>query len=333
MATIYEVSELAGVSLATVSRVINGSDKVSPKTRIKVEAAMTQLGYRPNSIAQSLASSRSNSVGVLVPEVHGPFFGVMLSHIEQELRKADKHVIFTAGHSLAQVERDSYEFLITRQIDALILHVYALSDDFLQQLRNLSPPTFIVGRVLAGMENRCFNIDNEQGSFLATRHLLQSGHKKVACISGPLWKSDAKERHSGFLRALRDAGLDVNPSLVLEGDYGEESGRHCVRKLIDSGADFTALACGNDEMAASAIDELRLLGKIVPKDISVIGFDNVFFTRYMNPRLSTVNYPIDRMGQMAARAVLRDVYGQENIRIQNHFEFEVVERDSVKVLS
>jgi len=148
MATIYEVSELAGVSLATVSRVMNNSDKVSLKTRKKVESAMSELGYRPSSIAQSLATKRSNSVGILIPELHGPFFGVMLSSIEAELRTAGKHVIITAGHSDQADERASIEFLLSRNCDALILHVYSVSDEYLIELSKGPVPVFLLNRFI-----------------------------------------------------------------------------------------------------------------------------------------------------------------------------------------
>ena len=190
MATIYEVSELAGVSLATVSRVMNNSDKVAAKTREKVEAAMLELGYRPNSIAQSLASNRSNSVGVLVPELHGPFFGAMLSNIEDELRAAGKHVIITAGHSDEEKEKESIEFLASRKVDALILHVYAISNDYIESLRENSAPIVVIGRDIQGMENECISLDNEYGSYLGAKCLIELCHRDLAYISGPLWKSD-----------------------------------------------------------------------------------------------------------------------------------------------
>jgi LacI family transcriptional regulator len=129
MATIYEVSALAGVSLSSVSRVLNDHEHVSKKTKQKVVAAMNELNYRPNTIARSLASSRSNSIGVLVSELHGPFFGAMLSTIELELRNAGKHAVITAGHSDEESEKKGLEFLIDRNCDALILHVDAISDN------------------------------------------------------------------------------------------------------------------------------------------------------------------------------------------------------------
>ena len=134
MATIYEVSKRAGVSLATVSRVLNNSGRVTERTRQKVLAAMAELDYRPNSIAQSLASNRSNSVGIMVPELHGPFFGTLITGIEQVLREAGKHTIVTVGHSNESEEKDGIDFLVSRRCDALLLHVDAVSDEFIVEL-------------------------------------------------------------------------------------------------------------------------------------------------------------------------------------------------------
>jgi LacI family transcriptional regulator len=329
MATIYEVSRLAGVSLATVSRVMNDSGKVRPETRQKVESAMRELGYRPNSIARSLASHRSDSVGVLVPELHGPFFSVMLSCIEDELRAAGKHVIITAGHSDEVVEKDSIEFLVSRQCDALILHVYAVSDDYLLEQAKGLVPIALIGRDLPEMAGRCLCIDNEQGGYLATRALIELGHRELAYLAGPLWKSDAQGRFAGFQRALAEHGLDFNENLLAEGNYQEASGRRAMERLLQAGTPFSGLVCGNDEMAAGAIAVAREQGMTIPDDLSVIGFDNVFFTRYMHPALSTINYPIDVMGRMAARCVLRDVYGKDDLEIQNRFEPTLVRRASI----
>ena len=289
---------------------------------------MRELGYRPNSIAQSLASSRSNSVGVLVPELHGPFFSAMLSCIEEELRAAGKHVIITAGHSDEDKEKDSIEFLASRQCDALIVHVYAVSDDYLLELAAGPVPVVFIGRDLPEIADRCFTIDNEQGGYLATRSLLEQGHRDLAYLAGPLWKSDGKGRFAGHLRALAEFGLEFNETLLAEGNYQEASGRRGMQRLLESGEHFSALVCGNDEMAAGAIAVARERGLQIPGDLSVIGFDNVFFTRYMHPALSTINYPIEAMGRMAARRILRDVYGKPGIEIQNRFAASLVQRAS-----
>ncbi len=329
MATIYEVSELAGVSLATVSRVMNDSSKVSPKTREKVEAAMKELGYRPNLIAQSLASNRSNSVGVLVPELHGPFFGAMLSALEDEIRASGRHIIITAGHSDETKERESIEFLSKRRCDALILYVYGVPDDFLVEFSESSVPVVFLNRLIPKKANQCISLDNELGGYMATKSLLELGHRELAYISGPLWKRDSTKRLMGHKRALGEFGLGLNEQLMFEGTYEESSGRRGMKHLLASGVPFSALICGNDEMAAGAMGAARDRGLTIPGDFSVIGFDNVPFTRYLYPELSSIDCPIEEMGRMAARCVLRDAYGREGLEIKNRFEPTLVRRASI----
>ncbi len=330
MATIYEVSELAGVSLATVSRVINNSGKVSPVTRKKVEEAMKALGYRPNSAAQSLASNRSNCVGVVVPVFYGPFYGEMFSGIEAELRTADKHVIITSGESDDSSEKGGIEFLLSRNCDALILRLDAVKDDYLVEMSKKSTTPFVLlDRYIPEIADRCIYLDNELGGYLATKSVLVLGHRKVAYISGPLWKNDADGRLQGHIRALREFGLEFDPTLMYEGNFQETGGNRGMQQLLQTGRPFSAVVCANDEMAAGAFGVAREKGMLIPEEISVMGFDNVFFGPYFRPKLSTVNYPIREMGQMAARCVLKEVYGQSDLEIQHRYEPSVVMRSSV----
>ena len=329
MATIYEVSALAGVSLATVSRVINNSGKVTEKTRKKVLSAIEELGYRPNSMAQSLASKRSNSVGILIPELYGPFFGIMLSNVEEELRSQGKRVIITAGHSDESKEKDCIEFLLGSSCDALILHVYSVSDEFLIKLNKGPVPIILLNRYIEEMADQCISLNNEHGGYIATKTMLEHGHKDVAYISGPHWKVDSFKRLTGHKRALKEFGIPFDQRLVFEGDFEEASGRKAMKHLLSLGIPMTAVVCANDEMAAGAMDTARKEGLDIPNDISVIGYDNVVFTRYLNPKLSSIDCRIDEMGQMAARCVLKHYYGHKNIEIQNSFEPRLVLRASV----
>jgi len=330
MATIYEVSKLAGVSLATVSRVINNSGKVMPKTREKVLAAIEELGYRPNSMAQSLASKRSNSVGILIPELHGPFFGRMLSSVEAELRNAGKRVIITAGHSDEAKEKDCIEFLLGSSCDALILHVYSVPHEYLIKLNQGPVPIIILNNYIPEIAENCITLDNEHGGYVATRALLERGHRKLAYISGPHWKIDSFKRLAGHRRALKEFGLEIDEKLVIQGNFEEASGREAMKQLLRTGSPFTGVVCANDEMAAGAMDTARKQGIAVPDDISVIGYDNVYFTDYLHPKLSSIGCRIREMGQMAARCVLKNTYGQEDLEIQNTFKPRLVLRDSVK---
>jgi LacI family transcriptional regulator len=329
MATIYEVSELAGVSLATVSRVMNKNARVSEKTTAKVEAAMAQLGYRPNAIAQSLASNCSNSVGVLVSELHGPFYGSMMSGIESQLRAASKHAIITAGHSNEADEIDGIEFLIGRSCDALILHVEAVSDEYLIKLSQGSTPIILINRLIDEIKDNCISLNNEYGGYLATKSMIEQGHRQLAYISGPLWKSDASERLAGHKKALAEYQIPFDDKLMFEGDFQDTGGCEGMIALLKQNRPMTAVVCANDEMASGAMGIIRERGLTIPKDISVIGFDNVTFARYLYPKLSTINYPTYDMGQMSARWVLKRVYNKPNISIKNLFEPQLIVRDSV----
>jgi LacI family transcriptional regulator len=329
MANIYEVAELAGVSLATVSRVINPGAKVSDKTRQKVLSAMKELGYQPNSIAQSLATRTSNSVGVLVSELSGPFYGAMLSAIEGTLRAAGKFVLVAAGHSKEELEREGIRFLVSRNCDALIVHVEALPDKFLVEHNAKSTPLVVVNRKVRGLADRCFSLNNELGGYLSAQSLLRLKHRKIAYISGPLDWVDARQRLEGHKRALAEAGVTLDARLLYEGDYHETGGSDALTRLFDKGIAFSAVVCANDEMAAGAMAAAHDRGLRLPEELSIVGFDDAPISRYVYPKLSTVHYPITDMSRMAARWVLRNVYQQGDLEIQRAFEPSFIQRDSV----
>jgi len=330
MATIYEVSKLAGVSLATVSRVMNNSGNVTAKTRQKVLSAIAELGYRPNSMAQSLASKRSNSVGILIPELYGPFFGVMLSSVEQELRDAGKRVVITAGHSNEIKERDCIDFLLGSSCDALILHVYSVPDRLLISLNKGPAPIILLNRLIPEMADRCITLDNEHGGYVAAKCLLERGHTHIAYVSGPRWKEDSFKRLAGHKRAFAEFGVEMDERLLFEGDFEEASGRRAMEHFLQLDFPFTGVVCANDEMAAGVMDTARQNGLAIPDDVSVIGYDNVDFTTYLNPKLTSIGCQIREMGRMAARCVLKNAYNESDLEIRNTFEPELVLRESVK---
>ena len=329
MATIYEVSALAGVSLSSVSRVLNNHPHVSEKTKTKVTAAMKQLGFRPSSIARSLASSRTDCVGILVSELHGPLYGDMLTEIENELRAAGKHTIITAGHGDEINEKAGIDFLINRNCDALILVVEAISDEFLIELSKGKTPFVILNRYIGELKNNCFYIDNVQGGYLATKHLIEQGHKDIAYISGPLKKHDVIDRLAGHKKALAEFKLDFDQALFYEGDFLTDSGREGMGYLIEHKLKFTAVACANDEMASGAMKGARDHHMAIPEECSFIGFDNVFFTEYLFPQLSTIHYPIKDIAKMSTQWVLKNIYKHNATEIENLFIPKLILRESI----
>ncbi|MGB3724773.1 MAG: LacI family DNA-binding transcriptional regulator [Glaciecola sp.] len=330
MATIYEVAERAGVSLSTVSRVLNGKRSVNEELKAKVDKAVLELDYRPSSVARSLANNRSDSVGLLVSELSTPFFGEMMQSVESNLRAANKHVIITVGHNDLAQEKDAVEFLISRNCDALILHAEALSDETLSLINKNKIPLVLVNRLVPGMEDACICLNNEIGGYLSTKHLIDLGHKRIAYIAGPNKKADANDRLAGHKRALKEAGIAFDLKLFYQGDFTEVGGSQGLSHFVESGTEFTALVCANDWMASGAMSRARDLTLKMPEELSIVGFDNVLFAHHVHPKLTTVNNPITEMGEMAAKSVLKRVYKQ-NVNIRNVFDPELVIRHSTSL--
>lgn len=330
MATIYEVSKLAGVSLATVSRVMNKNAKVSEKTAKKVLDAMETLNYRPNSIAQSLASNRTNSVGLMVTGLNGAFFGHMMAGIESTLRHADKHIIITTGHSEESREKDGIEFLKSRNCDALIIYVERLNHEYLTELCQGDTPVYIIGCNVKAVKEHCIILDNELGGYLATKAVIDQGHKQIVYISGPLKKSDARLRLAGHKRALQEHGIALEENLIYEGNYLDTGGRDGMKFFMDQALSMTALVCANDEMASGAMTYAREHNLVLPRDLSVIGFDNVIFAQHIHPQLTTIENPVYDMGKMAANLVLKNVYQKKGLEIKHQFNPTLIVRNSIK---
>jgi len=332
MATIYEVSKLAGVSLATVSRVMNGTAKVSTNTQKKVREAMLTLGYTPNSVAISLASKRSNCVGILVAELGGLFFGDMMSGIESQLRARNKHVVITASHGRLKDEEDGIKFLISRNCDAIVVHAEKLSDDYLIELSKGKTPIYILNRFIPELAERCVSLDNVQGGYLAAKYVLEQGHREVAIIVGPGYKKDAVQRLEGCKKAFAEMQVELPEANVYEGTFLEDSGAEGVDAFIQAKLSFSALICGNDQMAIGAMARLRDHGLIPAKDVAIIGFDDVKFASCTYPRLTTIKYPVWDMGKMTANLLLKQVYNLDKEVISRSFEPTLIVRDSVHKL-
>jgi LacI family transcriptional regulator len=246
------------------------------------------------------------------------------------LKQYGKHVIITAGHVDEKREHDAIEFLKSRRCDALILHAEAVSDEYLTALCKSDLPVVVINRKVDGLEDNCFVVDNEKGGYLAAQAAIQQGHKEIGYISGPKFKKDASDRLAGHKRALVEAGIEAKDDHIFEGDFHESSGQEGMHYLKQHFPDITALICANDEMASGAMTAAREAGLEIPQNLSIVGFDNVLFSRYLYPKLTTINNPIQSLGEMAARWVLKNVYNTKiNQAIEHLFVPEVVERHSL----
>lgn len=332
MATIKQVSELSGVSQATVSRVINGSTRVSHDKKLRVEKAIQELNYRPQSMAHTSATNRSGSVGLVLPELAGPYYGSIMSTIEETLRLLGYQLLITSGSQSAQTEQMAVDYLISRRVDALILYTSYLSDDFLIDLSQQKIPFVILSRSIPELQQSCIEVDDELGGKAATRHLIELGHRKIACITGPLSKPDARARLQGYRTALEEANIAYDARLVVEAGFTELTGARAMDKLLNRELDFSAVFCCNDLMAIGAIETINELKPQAKNPISIMGFDNIIFGQYVSPPLSTIQYPIEKMSVEAVHLLLQKLNKQKP-DVQFKFTPTLVVRESTMAVA
>ncbi len=308
-ATVTDVALLAGVSVSTVSRILNGTARVAADKRAAVEAAIEKLQFRPNLSARSLRSGSTATVGVLTQDLESPYFTGGTKGIEAGLEGSGYAPLLVPGHWNPQEELDRARLLIARQVDAMIILGGSLQDaqvaDMARQL-----PIAITGRHLVAPNVTSFHFDQVDGARTATRHLIELGHRRIAHIAGPMEHADAVERKEGYLRAHSEAGLPVDPRLILPGNYLESGGLRATEHLLASGLPFTAIFCANDQTLWGAHLALHQHGLVVPRDVSLVGFDDLPQCLYMTPPVTTIHQSILEMGRAAAQAVLAALAGQ-----------------------
>ncbi|WP_192459159.1 HTH-type transcriptional regulator GalR [Musicola keenii] len=304
MPTIKDVARLAGVSVATVSRVINDSPKASEQARRAVQQAMQQLQYHPNANARALAQQSTETLGLVVADVSDPFFGSMVKAVEQEAYRTGNFLLIGNGYHVAHKERQAIEQLLRHRCAALVVHAKTLPDEELAQLMAQTPGMVLINRILPGYEARCVALDDRYGAWLATCHLIRQGHRHIGflCSNHPI--SDASDRLQGYRDALAEHNIALDEQLIAYGEPDETGGEEAMTELLVRGRPLTAVACYNDPMAAGALAVLSDNGIDVPRDISLIGFDDVLLSRYLRPRLTTIRYPIATMATQAAQMAL-----------------------------
>jgi LacI family transcriptional regulator, galactose operon repressor len=314
--SIYEVASSAGVSVATVSRVLNGTGPVSPEARRRVLDAVESLGYVPHSAARSLSTRRTMNVGVLLPDVHGAFFSEIVRGIDLAARAAGYHILVSSSHSDLG-ETSAVLQALHGRIDGLLLLTAGMDADWLRRTLPRRVPAVLLYNSGADEEYDTIGVDNRRGAQMAVDHLLGLGHRRIALICGPAGNADAEERLRGFREALAARGLKADPDLELPGDFREESGFLAGERLADLAPPPTAVFAANDAMAIGCLAALRGRGLRVPEDVSLVGFDDIPIARYLTPALTTVQVPIAEIGGRALERLVALIQGGSGIPKQH----------------
>ncbi len=286
--TIRDVARRAGVSTTTVSHVINRTRKVDAITAARVEAAIGELGYRPNALARSMRRGRTHTVGVILPDIANPFFGDLGRWLEDALFEAGYSAIICNSDGDERKESRYLDVLLSKKVDGLLLIAASQPSEQLRHLVDIGPPTIVVDRELDDLPVSQVMVANYDGGYLAGRHLIELGHRVVGVIAGPGSLGTSAKRLDGFRTALRDAGLAIDASHVERGNFRAAGGRTAMEALLALAPRPSAVFAENDLMALGALSAAHAAGLDIPADLSVVGFDGIAFSADVTPPLTTV---------------------------------------------
>ena len=311
MPTIKDVAQKAGVSLTTVSRVLNGHPYVADDVRTHVLDAIEALHYHPSRVAQRLRAAQSHLISVIVSDVKNPFYTLVLGGIEQVLSEQGLSVLI--GNSDSSPDREDNLIALMRAEDAAGLIIAPVREDsaLLAEVAHSGLPVVVIDRYLDSLKVDTVLADNRLGAYAAIQHLVQFGHKRIAILNGPQYLTSGRERYDGFLQAMEETGLPVDLELVRFGDYQLESGYELTRDLLSLPEPPTALFIANNLMTIGALNAIHEAHCRVPDDIAVVGFDDVPWAISLNPPLTTVAQPTFEIGVRAAELLLSRIADPE----------------------
>jgi LacI family transcriptional regulator len=330
MPTIKDVARAAGVSITTVSHVINSTRFVSEELRARVQAALEELDYRPNILARSLRSGETKTIGLVVPDNSNLFFAEIARTVEDLGFAAGYSVILCNSDDNLDKEAAYIEVLTAKQVDGVVFIASGSSQQHVLELSQQAIPYVVVDREVDGSLADVILVDNELGGYVATRHLIELGHRHIACVAGPSQLTPSADRVRGYRRALRESCIPEERCLVVPGDFRAQGGEAALQVLLLLSTPPSAIFACNDMMAIGVLRAARSAGLSVPGDLSVVGFDDIPLASVVSPALTTVAQPTTELAAHSVRLLLaRMQNSQEELPTQRIvLEPRLIERDS-----
>ena len=327
MATMADVARLAGVSIATVSHVLNGTRTVRPETRAQVLDAIRAADYTPNTVAQSLATARTRTIGLALSAISNPYFGELLHAVESEAAKAGYTLLLVDPHEDPDLEDTVVRKLHARRVDGVLLAPSADPGEALEYLTNRAVPTVLIDRLI---DDRMDQVGTENVEAVAglVGHLAERGHRRIALVAGRPGLATTVERVEGYERGLSRHGLAKDPALLVDGHSEADLARAAVQRLLDLDRPPTAIVTGNNSMTIGAMQALRDAKVEVPRDIALVAFDDFPWADLFAPRLTVVAQPFDRIGREAVRLLLRRMADPSATPTTTRMTPEFVHRES-----
>lgn len=309
MATMKQVAQRAGVSISTVSHVINNTRVVSSDVRVRVQGVIDELRYIPSAVARSLKNDKTYTIGVLVPNSSNPYFAELTCWIEEAAFRLGYNMILCNAHGGAQKQTAYLRLLMEKRIDGLVLVASGADDEQGLMLRHEAVPIVQLERGLPGLDADLVLAGQEEGAYQATRHLLALGHRAIACVSGPADLPRARERVAGFLRAMDEAGLAVPPGRIIHDAFTSAGGHAAFTRLLAQPHPPSAVFVTSDLMALGALCAAGRAGVRIPAELSLIGYDDIDGAGYTNPPLTTVAPPKREMARLAIEQLIERIKG------------------------
>ena len=314
MASLKDVAALAGVSVSTVSRVINRNTPVEPDTREKVEKAIQKLEYRPNLLAKGLRDGSGKMIGFVVPETMHPTFSRFLQYVGDYCYAKGYSLVVGSHHNDPSIEEQLIDSFYRRNIDGLILSLVSDESRALSMIYRSPVPTVIIDRVTSGGRHNSVTTDNHMAGYIMAEHFISLGHKKIGCVTGPMSISLSRERLQGFRDALSAHGLSLEDRFVAEGTFDISAGFHAARKIFSNLNDRpTAIWGQSDDIAAGILKYVSTAGISVPKDLSLAGMDDNELASALTPSLTTIAQPIELMSENAVDLIINNAAREELI--------------------
>lgn len=307
MSTIKDVAALAGVSFTTVSHVLNNTRPVSAQARARVLAAVDEIGYLPSAVARSLRRSETKIVGVLVPNVRNPFFAELVVGVEEWCRQAGYSVFLCNSDNDPKHQQAYLRTLLEKRIDGLLLSSAGDTETLADTFRHARVPVVTVDRLVPGARADRVSVNNQLGAFEAVKHLLDLGHRRIGCVSGPGEFEVTQERVAGWRQALSAFGLEARTDWLVESDFSTAGGYQAVKALLTRQPELSAVFAANDMMAMGALRAAAELGLAVPGQLSLVGFDAIELGGFVYPALTSVGCSIRELGREAGRALIERI--------------------------
>jgi DNA-binding LacI/PurR family transcriptional regulator len=330
MSTIIDVAKAAGVSTATVSRVINTPKAVRESTRNRVSQAMETCHYRYNALARGFATKRTHTIGLILPTITNPGFAESTRGIQDRADAAGLSVLLGNTNYDAATEEKLIRVFMEMQVDGMLITTTNPKSQAIKMLVNDGFPFVVLYSTIRRGPISCVGVDNFQGGYLATKHLIDNGHQRIAMIAGAFSFSDkSRHRWHGYRKCLRDSGIDYSSRYMIQTKYGLKSGREGIQRFLRLNPSPTAVFCSNDYLAIGVMEGARQMGLHLPNDLSIVGFDDIPLASYVTPGLDTIHQPAYEMGILGVEALMNRIGKCSKTPVRRLLELELKKRGSV----